>query len=283
MPIVASDTAYDDASVAFGDGQGSEGLESYGAPDFTNRNAVCGLTCSADSIQMKLNQANALAPTGWVLGRSKLVVNSWEQRMQWVNLSNMPLTITVYTLRVRQDVPAIIDGLQLGLTANIWDWVEQMFKGQYQSSLATNREIGHISFKLTDVAKFGQYFKVAKTLTRTIQPGQHLALKKFRRKPEMINTAKWWSGAIPGLQSVAKKGNREYMWKVHSNMTESKDAGAAARTTPAYNFNTSYHYRFSFLANDQYNFQPPAIPVTGLTLHTIYPGTSTVGDLVPAT
>lgn len=283
MPTVASDTVYDDASVAFADGQGAESMECYGAPDITNRSIIQGLTCSADSIQMKISQAIPIAPTGWTAGRSKMVVNSWEQRMQWTNLSNMPMTITIYTLRVKQDVPTITDNLDLGVTSNLLDWLSRMFNAQYGSSVVENRTIGHMAFKLTDVAKFGQWFKVSKTMTRTIQPGQHLALKKFSRKPEMLNTAKWFSTFVNNFVFIAKKGNREYFWKVHSNMTESKDAGAAARTSPAYNFNTSYHYRFSFLANDEYNFQPPAVPVTGLTLHTIYPGTSTTGDLNPAT
>jgi len=283
MPTVASDTVYDDASVAFSDGQGGDSLECYGAPDITNRSLIQGLTCSADSIQMKIRQAAVIAPTGWAAGRSKFVINSWEQKMRWSNLSNMPLTITIYTVRVRQDVPASVDGLNLGLTSNILDWLSDMFNQQYGSTVTMNRTLAHLAFKLNDVAKFGRWFKTVKVMTRTIQPGQHLNLRKFRRTPEMINTAKWYDYNLTDFGFVAKKGNREYFWRVHSNMVESKDAGAAARTSPAYNFETSYHYRISFLANDQYNFQPPAVPVTGLTLHTIYPGTSTAGDLVPAT
>lgn len=282
MPTIASDTCYDDASVAFSDGQGGESMECYGAPDATNRSLVLGLSCSADNIQTKISQAVALAPTGWNIGRSKVLVNSWEQRMRWSNLSNMPLTMTLYTLIVRQDVPAQQDGLLLGSTANLLDWLSTMFNEQYASSVTINRTISHISFKLSDVAKFGRWFKVARARTYTIQPGQHLNLKKFKRRPELINTSKFYSQGF-SYQIVGKKGNREYFWRVHSNTVESKDAGAAARTSPAYNFDTSYHYRFSFLANDEYNFQPPAIPVTGLTLHTIYPGTSTAGDLLPAT
>lgn len=203
--------------------------------------------------------------------------------MRWVNISNQPLKMTLYTLKMRQDIPQFFWGHNVGNNASIFTVMQSMFDSQYANALAANRNIGHIAFKLSDIAQFGRYFKIVKVKSFTIQPGQEHTMRKFKRKPEYINTAKYWNDTTDNIEVVARKGSREYIWRVHSIMTESSDAGAATRLAPAYNFQTSYHYRFKYLANDQYNFQPPAAPVTGLTLHAIYPGTSTANTLGPAT
>lgn len=270
--------------MGFTNTQGVDSWECLGAPDTTARNMIMGLTCSADNIQMKLRQiaSSGVIPTGWALGRSAAIITSWEQKMRWNNISNQPMKMTLYTLVIKQDIPVAFWGRALGSTEDLLVLVSQMFADQYDSSVAENRTLGHISFKLTDVAAFNRYFRIAKVKSFTIQPGQTLNLRKFKRKPEYLNTAKYFQEGV-GETIVGKRGNREYMWRLHSTTIESKDAGTASRVTPAYNFQTSYHYRVRYLANDQYNFQPPGVPVTGLTLHTIYPGTSTAGDLVPAT
>jgi len=255
-----------------------------GAGETTNRNITMGLSCSADSIQMKLSQINstAVVPAGWVMGRSAAIITSWEMKMRWFNVSNQILKVTLYTIRLKQDIPPVWYALNLGGTGDILTLLEQMFDDQYNNSVNSNRTIGHMAFKLTDVAAFKRYFKISRVSTFVLQPGQEKTMIKFRRKPEYINTAKFFQPGV-GFTTVGKKGNREYMWRVHSTTLESKDAGSAARVTPAYNFQASYHYRVRYLANDEYNFQPPAVPISGITPHTIFPGTSTVGDLAPAT
>jgi len=284
LPIPQLDTIYDDAHVGFSNSQGVDSWESLGAPDTTTRGFFMGLSCSADSIQMKILQMGSASviPTGWTVGRSAAIVSSWEQKMRWNNVSNQTLRMTLYTLVARQDIPTVWWALNLGINHNILDLMEQWFDEQYGSSVNSNRTLGHMSFKLTDLAMFNRYFRISKVKSFTIQPGQQVNLRKFKRRPEYINTAKYYQAGV-GNAVVAKKGNREYMWRLHSTTIESKDDGSASRVTPAYNFQTSYHYRIRYLANDTYNFQPPANPVTGVTLHTIYPGTSTVGDLLPAT
>lgn len=271
--------------VGFTNTQGVDSWECLGAPDATARSQITGLSCSADNIQLKLSQiaSGSVVPTGWNMGRSAAIITSWEQKMRWNNVSNQVLRMTVYTLTARQDIPNVFWAQNLGVNRNLLDLLETWFDDQYgNTSLNPNRTVGHISFKLTDLAQFKRYFKITKVKNFTIQPGQQVNLRKFRRTPEYINTAKYFQPGV-GPTIVAKKGNREYLWRLHSTTIESKDAGTAARVTPAYNFQTSYHYRVRYLANDEYNFQPPLSPVTGLTLHTIYPGTSTAGDLVPAT
>lgn len=284
IPIPQLDTIYDDMHAGFTNTQGVDSWECMGANDQTARAITAGLTCSADNIIMKLTQINSgsVVPTGWALGRSAAIITSWEQKMRWNNISNQPLKITLYTLRCRQDIPAVWWTLNLGTTNNILDLMETAFDDQYGSTIAANRTIGHIAFKLTDIALFRRYFKIVKITSFTIQPGQEKVMRKYKNKPEYLNTTKFYQPQV-GFPNCAKKGNREYLWRIHSTTTESKDQVGASRTTPAYNFQTSYHYRVRYLAHDQYNFQPPAAPTAGLTLHTIYPGTSTVGDLVPAT
>lgn len=284
LPIPQLDTIYDDMHVGFTNTQGVDSWEGLGAPDTTARSMIAGLTLSADSIMMKMQQINSggVVPEGWIMGRSAAVISSWEQKMRWNNVSNQPMKMTLYTLVARQDIPANFWNMFLGSTSSLLDLLETWFDDQYGSSVTSNRTLGHISFKLTDLASFKRFFRIAKVRNYTIQPGQQLNLKKYRRTPEYINTSRYFQPGI-GPAVAAKKGNREYLWRLHSTTIESKDAGTASRVTPAYNFQTSYHYRVRYLANDTYNFQPPLTPVTGLTLHTIYPGTSTTGDLAPAT
>lgn len=283
IPQPALDTLYDDFQAEHTNHIGGGTWECYGAPDNTTTNVALGATISADNILFKMRQLDRLKPTGWVLGRSKAIVSSWEQKMKWTNLSNQPMKLHFYTLVTRRNVPTANSGQQLGYNGNILEVLDNWFNDQYAASLANiDRTLQHPAFKLSDVAKFNFYWRVARITTRTIQPGQTFYMRKYKRRPETINTAKYYDIAFVGGDQACLKGQREYMWRIEADLVESKAGSDASIITPAYNFFTSYHYRFAYLANDVYNFQPPAIPNVIADPWSIYPGTSTATALAPA-
>lgn len=235
-----------------------------------------------------MQQANTVKPTGWAFGRSKMIVASWEQKMKWVNISNQPLTITMYTLRLKQNIPQDFMGQDLSSTSSLLDLMIQWFQQQYADLTGDyNRTVRHPAFKLTDIAQWSKFFRIAKTSTFKIMPGDMKTMRKFRNKPQMINTAGLFntqtSPAWNNVNWIAMKGERHYLWKVHSMQVDNEGDSGACRISPAYNFETFYHYRFSWLAHDEYNFQVAAVPHTGdANYRVIFPGTSTKGALAPA-
>lgn len=269
--------------------EGGDSWECGGGPDATARGFSQGITCSADNIRMKLSQAEVIKPTGWALGRSKFMVNSWEQKMKFVNISNQPLTITFYTLKTRTEIPYDLLALNLSGINSLLNIIEQLYGQQYNQAPITNfnRTVNHPAFKLTDLAVFQKYFKIVKVTNIKLMPGGVKVMKKFRNKPQVINTAGLMNtGTSPTAVDTnigALKGERHYLWRNNSFMVENEGDGNRSRIAPAYSFETTYHYRMSFLAGDEYTGQIAAIPHIGdANYRVIYPGTSTKGALLPA-
>jgi len=275
MPTPALDTLYDELGYSYDNTQNAD-LWVSGGVEATSTSKITGMTMSADDkvLQLQVLNSTAIKPPGWVLGRSKSVITSWEMKMRWMNISNQPMTVTLYTLRTKSDVP---------LTAanrEFFTHLKTNFDDQYSSSgSGANLTISHPAFKFSDCAWFMQYWKIKRVRSYKIMPGDMLALKKFRNKPRMFDTAKYHK-ALADL--AAYKGDLHYVYKIHAATLESKETDEYTRVAPAHTFDCIYHYRMCALANDEYNLSVPAAGSTGLTLHTIYPGTSTVGDLDPA-
>lgn len=281
LPIPAKDLVYDEFEASFTNGtNGADQLNALGAPSVTQRTVLMGATFSADSVFMKVRQMASIAPTGWVVGRSKAIVNSWKQKLTWQNTSNQMMTFTVWTLIAKQDIGSTeITGNTLGTTADLLEAINTMMVNQYGATgLSAARKYNHPAFTFKDLAKWSKYFRVVKVKTYKLVPGATKSLVKFKKRPEVINTAVYNTTA--GM--VCKKGNREYLYRVHSTLLEEKEGDLGQLTTPAYNLYGTYHYRFTFLANDQYDFQPPREEQTGLTVHAMRWGNSTVTDLDPA-
>lgn len=282
LPIPAKDLCYDEFEASFGNGvQGADQLNALGAPSTTQRNILMGASFSADSVYMKTRQMNSLAPTGWVIGRSKAIVNSWRQKLTWQNTSNQIMSFTVWTLVCKQDISNLeLTANTLGQDVDLLDAINTMMSNQYGATgLSAARKYNHPAFTFKDLAKWSKYFRVAKVKTYQLVPGGMKTLIKFKSRPETINTAVYNSTA--GM--VCKKGNREYLYRVHATLLEEKEGNAGQLVTPAYNLYGTYHYRFTFLANDQYDFQPPREEQTGLTVQAMRWGNSTKTDLDPAT
>lgn len=217
-----------------------------------------------------------------------MIVTSWEQKMKWVNISNQPLSITLYTLKVKQNIPWNLNNLNFLTTASLLDLMIAWFNQQYGTTETNyDRTVRHPAFKLTDITQFGKFFRIVRAKTFKIMPGDMKAMRKFKNKPQVINTQGLMSiEPAPGagdVNHVAMKGERHYLWRVHSMQVDNEGDSGASRIAPAYNFETMYHYRYTWLAHDASNFQLAAIPHTGDTNYrVIYPGTSTKGALAPA-
>lgn len=246
----------------------------------TKANVILGASFSADSVAFKVRQLDRLKPTGWVIGRSKAIVNSWRQKITFQNTSNQMMTFTFFTFICKQDINEFeISSNALGSLADLLDAVNTLLVNQYGATgLSFARKYNHPSFTFNDMAKWGKYFRMVRARTYKLVPGATKTFVKFKKRPEVVNTAVY--NISNG--TVCKKGNREYMYRVHADLLEQKDGTGAQLTTPAYNLYSSYHYRFTYLANDQYDFQPPAEEQTGLTRWAMRWGNSTRTDLEPA-
>jgi len=285
LPLPALDTAYDAVNNRYGNTQGGNSWDAL-ARVTSGKSIVTGFTCSADDKFFQMKQANqaAVKPTGWVLGRSKVIISSWEQIFKFRNISNQDLSITFYTFRLKSDVAptygATGDSSSNGFI-NLWkDWYDEQYASAGSSAYVT---YNHPAFKLTDIAAFNKYVNIKKTVTFKVLPGQEKTMRKFRRKPKAINTAIDYDYTLNEPRAAGYKGDLHYFWRVNASMLEQKDGASYALTTPAHTVYTSYHYRISHLANDDYNLAVgPTPPGTSYTLQTIFPGTSTKGDLDPA-
>jgi len=275
IPMPALDTLYDELGVSFNNIQ-NEDLWFSAGTESTSTAKTTGMTCSADDkvLQMLVANTSAVKPSGWVLGRSKTIITSWEMTMRLINISNQPMTITLYTRRSKSDVPLI------AANREFFTEMKSAFDAQYGSSgSAANLTINHPAFKFSDCTWFRNYWKILRAKSYKIMPGDMIALKKFKRKPRLLDTSKYH----PALGDIsAFKGDLHYIWKVHATTMEAKEGDEYTRVVPAHTFDCIYHYRLCALANDEYNLSVPGAGSSGLTLHTIYPGTSTAGDLAPA-
>lgn len=198
------------------------------------------------------------------------------------------MSFTLYTIKTRSNIPVLLNGVNL-FSVDLVDLLVYMMDQQYDQSVTNvNRYFTHPAFKLTDIALFNKYFKIARARTYKLMPGDTKNLKKFKNKPQTINTAGLMdtgegSSTYDNVNYVALKGERHYMWRVHSMNVENEGDSERSMITPAFNFTAQYHYRYAWIANDQYNMQISAIPPTGsLNYRVIYPGTSTKGALAPA-
>lgn len=279
IPTPARDTYYDSIEVQ---GNADEGLEPwFTMGDLTTTNGrTTGLTHSADDIKLQLQVLNANAPTGWVLGRSKAIISSWEMKYRIMNNANFPLKASLYTLKWKENLnypPGISDGATLTDLLDAWLW------NQYNVTNSGPRTVDFGAFKLSDVSMFNKYLKVVKIKSINLQPGQYKCFKKFKRKPTHIDTSQWYiTGSSPFYTSMARKGSLAYMWRFHTPLLNSASSAFQTQAVPDFSMVTYYHYRMTYLANDSYNMIIGPSPTTGLTLHTIYPGTSTAGALAPA-
>lgn len=210
-------------------------------------------TISCMDINYVLSALQLQKPTGWTLGKSKAIVNSWEMGITVHNPSNVPTRVVLNTLKCRRD-----QNYEPGVSAttSLRDDIQRWFDAQYGST-ATAVSIEYTAFKLSALASFTYNWKIVKKRVKIIQPGQSMFLRKFRRRPKYYNTAELYDTLTsPFIKKRALKGDLHYLWEIEPQITKDT-ANASIKTLEGrLDFLYKVHMRMSYLANDVYSSDP---------------------------
>lgn len=251
------------------------------------------------------------------------------------NIDNCPVTVECITIKCKKDLPMlrdVYDAKELATAANTVQnpnttttllvhhtfegWLSQAFAAQGSISSGSWGYLNQLNpnqtnvpdnssatltpgFRLTDCKMFNEFFKVVRSKTRVIQPGEAVKFTKFSKKARWVKEANWcdaidlnaFGATLANLKGgiatkfQAKKGFCYYIWRIQS-IPVSSNAGATNSVT----FGKSYldiivTYRYSVSAvthHQEMTFNYPVLP-TSITEKVIFPGTSTATAEAPAT
>ncbi|AJD07472.1 putative capsid protein [Odonata-associated circular virus-8] len=258
-------------------GQGTSTWVSLG--NLLTQNAVLtGFTGSVESgTYLMSGLANNDGTSGNILGRAKFIVHSWEQIFRWTNQSNCPLTLECYTLKCVQNVP--VDGLinsGLEVTNTIKDFMTACYNKQYVGgSTIPSISVDHPAFKLSDLARFGAYFKTIRHKTVVVQPGESMSMRKYKIRPRTYAEAISYDAVTAVLKVHAQKGTLHYLWRITGTPQSAAEGKDATLCDVKMAFVSSIHARTSGYSSNNYQTFPSTtgLPV-GLVIENIYPGTS---------
>jgi len=231
-------------------------------------------------INYVMSALNTSKPTGWSLGKSKALVNSWELGIRVQNPTNTPVKVTLYTLKFKRD-----QNFEPGVsqTTSLRDQFELWFNSQYGTQ-GTSITIEYPAFKFSALAMFTKNIKIVRRSTRVLESGHFYEWRKFRKRPKLYNTATMYNPLqAPYIIKRALRGDLHYMFEIEP-YTQQYEAGANIQYLRAHlNFLYKIHMRFSYFANDEYSYDPS----TGMSSNTDNTGimptnVNTVGVLYTA-
>lgn len=231
-------------------------------------------------INYVLSALNTSKPTGWSLGKSKALVNSWELGIRVQNPTNTPVKVTLYTLKFKRD-----QNFEPGVsqTTSLRDQFELWFNSQYGTQ-GTSITIEYPAFKFSALAMFTKNIKIVRRSTKVLESGHFYEWRKFRKRPKLYNTATMYNPLqAPYIIKRALRGDLHYMFEIEP-YTQQYEAGANIQYLRAHlNFLYKIHMRFSYFANDEYSYDPS----TGMSSNTDNTGimptnVNTVGVLYTA-
>lgn len=208
------------------------------------------LTVSPMDMNYVLSALNLQKPTGWTLGKSKAVINSWEMGITVHNPANTPTKVTLWTIKWKRD-----QNFQPGVSQTICfrDQLEQWYNAQYGTT-STAQGIEYTAFKFSALAQFSQNCKIVKKSTRIIQPGQSKMWKKYRYRPKMYNTALLYDSLnSPFIIKRALKGDLHYLWEIEPQITKDTANTSVKYLVGSLDFLYKIHMRMSYFANDTYS------------------------------
>lgn len=225
-------------------------------------------TISPMDINYVLSALNTQKPTGWTLGKSKAIMNSYEMGITVHNPSNVPIRVVLNTLKCRRD-----QNYEPGVSATtcLRDDIQRWFDGQYGST-ATAIGIEYTAFKLSALASFTYNWRIVKKRIKVIQPGQSMYLRKFRRRPKLYNTAELYDSLTsPFIKKRALKGDLHYLWEVEPQITKDTANASIKTVTGSLDFLYKIHMRMSYFANDTYSSDPSTAMSSDVSTTNIMP------------
>nr|QXP07687.1 MAG: putative capsid protein [Arizlama virus] len=247
-----------------------------------------GFAISPESMQWLIPSILSTNPTeAFNPGRSKFILNSWELTTRITNLANCPAELECFTIKCKRNVPVENDGdTGLAVDSTFFNFLNRSYYQQFEVNSVTDPYKGcsHPSFKLSDINRFNQFFKVVSHKTRTVQPGEVLRLRKFRNKPVQIDTSKHFNRQAREYLNHYRKNALFYVYRIIGTpATETKVTNPTLCAIPM-DVVHSLHARTSVLPYDQYDavVNPGRLPSTQ-TITQVYVGTSEAKLAAPAT
>lgn len=232
---------------------------------------------------MSFAAANNDGGTGNVYGRSKTNVHSWEAVFRWMNQSNCPVELELYTFRCRKPL-LIADHIGGSATSTLRDYLNNWWGDQYQGAPTTSaRGVDFPAFKITDVAQFMDRFKLLKVKRVVVQPGEEARFKRWRNKMRTVDEAKVYDTSSTTISAHHIPGDLVYFWRITGTPQSQSGGTSATLCDVKMAFVFTYHFKVSsYSYNNQLSFATVALPA-GLSVTNIYPGTSAAAAAAPVT
>lgn len=289
MPTLQKDLIMDQAPDRWTSVQGQAQWQSGGLVATKNSHTL-GWALSARSMPWLLDNIPGIDPiSAFYKGRSKLIQHSWEIITRMTNLGNCPCEVDCYTLKARKDVPVVNDADSgLAITQTFNDFLMRQFKAQYGTDSTANPAYGpyHPAFKLTDVNKLLEYFKIVRHKRRQVQAGESLRIRKYGTKPRTLDSTRYFNATSTEYQALLPKGALVYIYR-HQGIPQSQESKTATDITfcdTNLDVVHTLHTRVSIIPYSRYDaLASPGQLATGQTIKLIYPGTSAAGTAAPAT
>lgn len=291
LPPAPKDLILDQASDRWTSGQGLVMWQSAGG--INSKNGI-GSTMAGGptNVPFALASVPSVDPiNSFVKGRSKYIRHEWGHDMRATNLSNCPVELTCFTLKARKRIPMDSD-LESGLafTDTFFSFLKKSFYNQFGVNASLNPQYGptHASFKLTDLNRFNELFKIVKSVKNVVQPGEAMLVSKWSKKARTFDSSKEfnWSGSSTDYQVHYEKGDLLYVFRQVGvpQSQESKTATDVTLCDTAMDVVHNFRIRPTVLPYAQYDaVATPGQLSTGQTIKLIFPGTSAAGTAAPAT
>lgn len=291
LPPAPKDLILDQASDRWSSGQGTVMWQSSGLV-VTKNGFTPTLAMGHTNIPFALDSIPSIDPiNSFTKGRSKWIRHEWGHEIRATNLSNCPVELTAYTLKCRKRVPVNSDtDSGLTITDSFFTMLKQFFYSQYGVNASTNPQYGptHASFKLTDLNRFNEFFKIVKTIKHVVQPGEAMLTSKWSKKARMFDSSKQfnWAGSANDYQVHYEKGDLLYVFR-QVGVPQSQEAKTATSVTlcdTVMDVVHSLRLRPTVIPYASYDaVAAPGQLSTGQTIKLIFPGTSAAGTAAPAT
>lgn len=293
LPPAPKDLVMDQISDRWTSSQGLVKWQGNSA-GVTTKNGIAQISIAAcpTHVQWMLDSIPAVDPiTSFTKGRSKYVRHEWSMDSRFTNLSNCPIELECYTLKTRKRVindQDVHSGLSL---ATVFDsMLNRFYFNQYNVDAVTTPGKGpsHPAFKLTDLTRFNEFFKIVRYKKNVIQPGEALLVSKFSKKARTFDSALQFNttGGANDYQVFWEKGELLYVYR-QCGVPQSQEAKTAADVTlcdTAMDVVHSLRMRVSVMPYQVYDaVAAPGQLATGQTIKLIFPGTSAAGTAAPAT
>lgn len=289
LPTLQKDLILDQVPDRWTSVQGQSQWQSGG--NLTTKNTVnTGWILSPHSMNWLLFSIPSIdSISSFYRGRSKFILHSWELITRMTNLGNCPCEMECYTLKAKKKVNVLTDtdeGMSTTQTFN--DFLARQFAAQYGTNSVATPGYGpnHAGFKLTDVNRVLEYFKIVRHKRRVIQPGEALRIRKYGTRPRTFDSAQYYNANGSDLTGHLPKGGLAYVYR-HQGIPQSQESKTATDVTlcdTALDVVHTLHVRISVVPYSRYDaVATPGQLSTGQTIKLIFPGTSAAGTQVPAT